>query len=89
MRLVFSEESWADYLYWQEADRTIRDRINTLIEDTVRSPFSGIGKPEPLVGNYKGFWSRRITQEHRFIYRIHGTGEDQSLEIASLRYHYR
>ena len=88
MRLIFSEESWSDYLYWQEADRTILKRVNALIKDTQRSPFTGIGKPEPLLGRYSGFWSRRVTREHRLIYRVVGKEEMQSLEIAALRFHY-
>jgi toxin YoeB len=88
MRLIFSEASWSDYLYWQEADRAILERINALIKDMLRSPFVGIGKPEPLVGSLKGFWSRRITKEHRSIYRVSGAGDLQSLEIAACRYHY-
>ena len=89
MRLIFSETSWSDYLYWQETDRAVLNRINALIKNCSRSPFAGIGKPEPLVGEFKGFWSRRITKEHRFIYRVSGSGELQSLEIAACRYHYR
>ena len=88
MKLVFSESAWADYLYWQEADRAILARVNELIRDTRRGPFTGIGKPEPLVGNLKGWWSRRITREHRLVYRVSGSGDSQSLEIAACRFHY-
>ena len=88
MRLIFSEAAWADYLFWQQNDRATVDRVNALIKDTLRSPFSGIGKPEPLTGNYKGFWSRRITREHRLIYRAAGSGDGQAIEIASCRFHY-
>jgi toxin YoeB len=63
-------------------------RINELIKDGLRNPFGGIGKPEPLRGNLKGWWSRRITQEHRLVYRVRGTGDEQALEIASCRFHY-
>ncbi|HEJ9629353.1 MULTISPECIES: Txe/YoeB family addiction module toxin [Proteus] len=84
MKLIFSEQSWSDYLYWQQIDKKIIKRINELIKDIKRTPFSGIGKPEPLKHNLAGFWSRRITDEHRLIYRI----TDSAIEIASCRYHY-
>ena len=84
MKLIFSEQSWSDYLYWQQMDKKIIKRINELIKDIKRTPFSGIGKPEPLKHNLAGFWSRRITDEHRLIYRI----TDSAIEIASCRYHY-
>lgn len=89
MKLVFSAEAWSDYLFWQETDVTTRDRVNVLIRDALRTPFSGIGKPEPLKGDLKGWWSRRITIEHRLIYRVAGSGADQVLEIAACRFHYR
>ena len=89
MKLVFSKDAWADYLYWQEHDRQGLIRLNEIIRDVLRSPFQGIGKPEPLVGNFKGWWSRRITREHRLIYRVRGKDEDQSIEIAACRLHYR
>lgn len=88
MRLVFSSQSWADYLFWQDYDRKILTRINDLIKEAARTPFSGMGKPEPLVGDMKGFWSRRITREHRLVYRVTGKGEEQTLEIAGCRFHY-
>ncbi len=88
MRLIFSSQSWSEYLFWQEYDRKIMVRINDLIKETMRTPFTGMGRPEPLVGDVKGFWSRRITQEHRFVYRVIGKGEEQSLEIAACRFHY-
>ena len=84
MKLVFSELAWEDYLYWQKQDRKLVERINKLIEATARDPFMGIGKPEPLKHAFAGFWSRRINDEHRMIYRVTG---DQ-LEIAQLRFHY-
>ncbi|WP_100159662.1 Txe/YoeB family addiction module toxin [Proteus columbae] len=84
MKLIFSEQSWSDYLYWQQIDKKIIKRINELIKDIKRTPFSGIGKPEPLKHNLTGFWSRRITDEHRLIYRV----TDSAIEIASCRYHY-
>ena len=89
MKLVFSTTAWADYLFWQENDAAGLARINELIRDALRTPFTGIGKPEPLVGNLKGWWSRRITLEHRLVYRVSGTGDSQSLEIAACRFHYR
>ena len=89
MKLVFSGIAWAQYLYWQSADPALLKRINELIRDTSCSPFSGIGKPEPLSGPLKGWWSRRITQEHRLIYRVQGQEAEQALEIAACRYHYR
>ena len=84
MTLVFSELAWEDYLYWQKQDRKLVERINKLIEATARDPFMGIGKPEPLKHAFAGFWSRRINDEHRMVYRVTG---DQ-LEIAQLRFHY-
>ena len=89
MKLVFSKDAWADYLYWQEHDREGLIRVNEIIRDVLRSPFNGIGKPEPLVGNFKGWWSRRITREHRLVYRVRGKDDDQSIEIAACRLHYR
>ena len=84
MKLIFSEHAWEDYLYWQRTDRKILQRINTLIRDIQRAPFDGIGKPEPLKHGLSGYWSRRITDEHRIVYKV----EADSLFIAQLRYHY-
>lgn len=84
MRLIFSEHAWNDYLYWQKIDKKIIKRINLLIKDVQRLPFEGIGKPEPLKHALSGYWSRRINEEHRFVYKI----SDDSLLIAQLRYHY-
>jgi toxin YoeB len=89
MKLVFSEDAWSDYLHWQQTDAAKLARLNDVIKDTLRSPFTGIGKPEPLVGNLKGWWSRRITREHRLVHRVSGTGAAQALEIAACRFHYR
>lgn len=89
MKRSFDPEAWADYVYWFETDRKMTKRINRLIEDCSRSPFVGIGKPEPLRENYAGWWSRRIDDEHRMIYRVTGSGEAQTLEIIQLRFHYR
>ena len=84
MKLVFADEAWEDYLYWQKQDRKMVERINKLIHETQRDPFSGIGKPEPLKHALAGFWSRRITDEHRMVYRVEG----KELQIAQLRFHY-
>jgi toxin YoeB len=84
VNLVFSRESWEEYLYWQETDPQTLERINHLIKDTMRNPYRGIGKPEPLRHSFKGYWSRRITSEHRMVYRVAGG----DLWIAQLRYHY-
>lgn len=88
MKLVFSSDAWRDYVAWQAEDRTVTERINAIIGDCLRNPFKGIGKPEPLKRNLSGWWSRRITGEHRLVYRVSGTGEAQALEILSCRYHY-
>ena len=84
MKLTFSDEAWEDYLYWQEQDRRMVVRINRLIKETVREPFTGTGKPEPLKHALSGFWSRRINEEHRMVYKV----EDGALLLAQLRYHY-
>ncbi|WP_284323606.1 Txe/YoeB family addiction module toxin [Cypionkella aquatica] len=88
MKLKFASLAWADYIFWQTADTTILFRINVLIEECRRHPFSGTGKPEALKGNLSGFWSRRITAEHRLVYRVSGSGDNQILEIAQCRHHY-
>ena len=84
MKLVFAEKAWEDYLYWQRTDKKILKRINALIKDITREPFEGIGKPEPLKHALSGYWSRRINDEHRIVYKV----QDDSLLIAQLRYHY-
>ncbi len=84
MKLIFSENAWEDYLYWQETDRKMLKRINRLINEIMRDPFTGSGMPEPLKHGLSGYWSRRINDEHRIVYR---PGEDAIL-IAQLRYHY-
>jgi toxin YoeB len=88
MKLLWSESAWDDYLYWQANDRDILHRINIVVQDVRRRPFAGIGKPEPLRGDLAGWWSRRITGDHRLVYRIRGSGIDQRLEIVACRYHY-
>ena len=84
MKLIFSAHAWNDYLYWQKTDRKILKRINLLIKDVRRSPFEGIGKPESLKHALSGYWSRRINDEHRFVYKVN----DDAMLIAQLRYHY-
>ena len=84
MKLIFSENAWDDYLYWQKTDKKTLKRINTLIKDIQRSPFAGIGKPEPLKHAFSSYWSRRIDSKHRLVYKI----EEDALLIAQLRYHY-
>ena len=84
MRVVFSELAWADYVSWQKSDRRVIGRISELIRDIQRAPFEGIGKPERLRHALSGCWSRRITDEHRIVYKVQG----DALLIAQLRYHY-
>ena len=84
MKYIFVDESWEDYQYWLKTDKKILARINDLIRDISRTPYTGIGKPEPLKYKYKGFWSRRITDEHRLIYQVRG---DEIL-IVKCRFHY-
>jgi toxin YoeB len=84
MKKVFADQAWEDYLYWQTQDRNIIKRINALVKDTERSPYEGIGKPEPLKHSLAGYWSRRINDEHRMVYKV----ENDSLLLAQLRYHY-
>jgi toxin YoeB len=88
MKLLWGESAWEDYLYWQEGDRGVLSRINALLQDIRRNPFKGIGKPEPLRGDLAGWWSRRITGDHRLIYRARGSGDEQRIEIVACRYHY-
>lgn len=85
MPIKFSDHAWEDYLFWQKTDRAVLKRINTLLRDIQRSPFEGIGKPEPLKHNLAGFWSRRIDDEHRLVYAI----EDGIVLVAQCRYHYQ
>ncbi|MFZ4166528.1 Txe/YoeB family addiction module toxin [Brevundimonas sp. NPDC058933] len=84
MKLTFQEEGWEDYLHWQSMDRKQLKKINTLIRECLRTPFAGTGKPEPLKGEFSGWWSRRIDQEHRLVYRA----TEDTLLIAQCRYHY-
>jgi toxin YoeB len=84
MKLVFSSSAWEDYLHWQRTDRQVLERINRLIREITRTPFTGTGKPERLQHALSGYWSRRITAEHRIVYRV----TDDAVLIAQLRYHY-
>lgn len=85
MKILFAENAWEDYLYWQQNDKKILKRINLLIGDIQREPFKGIGKPEPLKFNWSGYWSRRINKEHRLVYKV----QDDTISIAQCRYHYQ
>lgn len=84
MNLLFAGRAWEDYLYWQETDRKLLRKINELIKAVAREPFSGIGKPEPLRHEFAGYWSRRITKEHRMVYKVEG----DLLTIVQIRLHY-
>ena len=84
MKLIFAEAAWDDYLYWHQKDKRMVERINKLVKEVLREPFTGIGKPEPLKHALFGYWSRRITDEHRMVYRL----DSDALLIAQLRYHY-
>jgi toxin YoeB len=84
MKLIFTDEAWESYLYWQTYDKKILQKINALIKEIKRMPFEGIGKPEPLKHELSGCWSRRITEEHRIVYKI----AENNLIILSTRYHY-
>lgn len=88
MKIVFSSTAWDDYLHWQGTDPKTLARINALLKECTRDPFRGTGKPEPLGGSLSGWWSRRINQEHRLVYRLSGKGDAQALEVAQCRYHY-
>ncbi len=84
MKIVFSERAWDDYLHWQQTDRKVLKRINSLIRDIKRNRYEGIGKPEPLKHGLSGYWSRRIDGEHRLVYKVEG----DSVRVAQARYHY-
>jgi len=84
VRLIFARDAWDDYLYWQQHDRKIMRRLNDLIKSTMRTPFEGMGKPEPLKGDLAGYWSRRITLEHRLVYKPAA----DAILIVQCRYHY-
>lgn len=84
MKLIFSAHAWEDYLYWQRTDKRTLRRIDQLIEEIQRTPSEGIGKPEPLKHGLSGYWSRRINEEHRIVYKV----DDDAMYLAQLRYHY-
>jgi toxin YoeB len=84
VRFVWDEDAWADYLHWQQVDQAIVRRVNLLLKDIARNGDPGIGKPEALKDGFHGYWSRRITDEHRLVYRIEG----DEIRIAACRYHY-
>jgi toxin YoeB len=83
------DRGWEDYLHWQSIDPSTAAKINALIKDSWRDPFRGIGKPEPLKSDFAGYWARRITGEHRFVYQMRGKGADRVLAIIQCRYHYK
>lgn len=85
-KITFTEEGWADYLYWQTQDKRVLKRINRLMQDILRGGYEGLGKPEALRENLSGYWSRRIDETHRLVYRITGTSGE--LEVISCRNHY-
>jgi toxin YoeB len=82
--ITFEDAAWSDYLYWQQTDKAMLRRVNALIRDIQRDPFEGIGKPEPLKFNFSGYWSRRIDEEHRVVYKV----IDDEVILAQLRGHY-
>ena len=84
MKIVFSSQSWEEYLYWQNTDKRILKRTNELIKDIIRTPYKGKGKPEPLKYALTGYWSRRINEEHRLVYKV----KEDTLFIAQIRHHY-
>ena len=84
MNLIFSDKAWEEYMYWQNIDKQILKKINQLIKDIKREPFEGIGKPEPLKYELSGFWSRRISDEHRLVYEV----SESYIAIVSCRFHY-
>lgn len=88
MKLLWKPHAWDDYLHWQRTDPGIVSKINDLIKDIKRDPFKALGKPEPLKNALQGWWSRRITQEDRLVYRVAGKGDAQQIEIVACRYHY-
>lgn len=84
MNLIFADHAWEDYLYWQKTDNKIVKRINSLVEDIQRPPFDGLGKPEPFKHALSGYWSRRVNDEHRIVYKV----DSESVYIAQIRYRY-
>ena len=88
MKLLWASDAPDYYVQWQQSDTATIARMKTLLAEIRRQPFKGLGKPEPLKGNLAGWWSRRITGEHRLVYRVAGSGETQRVEIVQCRYHY-
>jgi toxin YoeB len=88
LKIVWTPGALEDFRYWQAQGGGQEARIKALLADIRQTPFSGIGKPEPLRGNLQGWWSRRITREHRLIYRVTGNGADRRIEVLACRYHY-
>lgn len=88
MKVLFDPLAWDEYLAWQSEDAKVLEKLDGLIEECRRDPFCGTGKPEPLRQNLTGWWSRRITREHRLVYRVQGAGEAQTLQVLSCRYRY-
>lgn len=88
MKIVFTEHGWEDFEYWIDNDENITNKIRDLLRDIKRNPFSGLGKPEPLKFELRGFWSRRITDEHRLVYCVEGKGNQQRCIILQCKYHY-
>jgi toxin YoeB len=88
MKIQFSQDAWEDLQHWIETDDKLLRKILFLLKECQRAPFSGTGKPEPLRNELKGWWSRRISQEHRLVYRVTGSAETQTLEVAACRNHY-
>ena len=88
MKILWHEQTWDEYQYWFANDPKVQQRLNELLRECRRTPFRGLGKPEPLRGELRGWWSRRITAEDRLVYRVQGAGKDQVLEIIQCRLHY-
>jgi toxin YoeB len=84
VKVIFDDDAWEDYLYWQRTDPKVLKRINALIKEIQRNPYEGVGKPEPLKYNFAGYWSRRVNDEHRLVYQV----TEDAVLIAQLRYHY-
>jgi toxin YoeB len=88
VKLLWTERGWEDYVHWQTHDREVLAKINMILRDVARSPYRGLGKPEPLRFELAGWWSRRITQADRLVYRVVGRGDEQRIEVAQCRAHY-
>jgi len=88
VKIAFDSDAWDEYIEWQNEDRKTLRRLNALLQECMRDPFRGTGKPEPLSGNLSGWWSRRIDREHRLVYRVTGSGDARTLDVAQCRYHY-